>query len=211
MKIVCISDTHELHHKIQIPECDLLIHAGDFTGRGHPTAIASFNAWLKTVPAKHKVICAGNHDLTFEDNPVVARSLITNAIYLEDSFVVIDGFKIYASPHQPEFCDWGFNLPRGEALKKKWDLIPDDTDILITHSPPYGYGDKLDEHGSQPGQRVGCEELIKAVDRVKPKLHVFGHIHCGYGQYLHNETLMVNASSCDEQYRPINSPIVVEI
>jgi len=92
--------------------------------------------------------------------------------------VIIEGVKFYGSPWQPRFFDWAFNLDRGEEIKKKWDLIPMDTDVLITHGPPYGILDLTHE-----GEKVGCEELMKAVLRVQPKIHIFGHIHEAYGEY----------------------------
>ncbi|HKS27846.1 MAG TPA: metallophosphatase domain-containing protein [Pyrinomonadaceae bacterium] len=206
MKIVCISDTHTFHNEIVIPDGDILIHAGDFTIAGEIWEIAAFNEWLGTLPHKHKIVIAGNHDWLFQKNPTLARSLITNAIYLEDSMTEIEGLKIYGSPWQPWFMDWAFNLPRGHALAEKWALIPEGIDILVTHSPPMGVLDK-----TRASDRAGCSELTGAVLKIKPRLHIFGHIHEGYGKVEIDYTRFINASTCDAAYRAINKPLVVEL
>jgi Icc-related predicted phosphoesterase len=102
--------------------------------------------------------------------------------------------------------DWAFNLQRGPALREKWALIPEGTDVLITHGPPFGILD-----WTARGERVGCEDLLEAVRRVKPRLHVFGHIHEGYGEHEQDGTRFVNASICTEAYQPTNAPIVVDV
>ncbi|MDF1816105.1 MAG: hypothetical protein P1V20_28145, partial [Verrucomicrobiales bacterium] len=114
--------------------------------------------------------------------------------------------KIWGSPWQPEFHDWSFNLPRGSALAEKWALIPEDTDILITHSPPRGILD-LCSHGG----REGCDDLLKRVVELRPALHLFGHIHEAHGKEFHNETNYINASICNLGYRPVNSPFVWDL
>lgn len=206
MRIVCLSDTHMRHKKIQIPDGDVLVHAGDFTTRGSFEDIIGFNSWLGRLPHKHKVIIAGNHDFGFERDSSHARSLITEAIYLEDSGTEIDGVRFWGSPWQPWFYSWAFNLRRGAPLAEKWALIPTNTDVLITHGPPFGILDQTDR-----GEPVGCEELKKELHRVRPKLHVFGHIHEAYGQTYEDGTTFVNASNCTLQYKPDNAPIVVDI
>ena len=133
MKFVCLADTHCLHNKIEVPDGDVLLHAGDFTMRGKEKNIRDFSDFLGKLPHEHKIVIAGNHDLLFEKNPPVAQKLLTNCTYLQDSFTVIEGLKIYGSPWQPWFYDWAFNLQRGAEIRAKWDLIPDDTDILLTH------------------------------------------------------------------------------
>lgn len=206
MKVVVISDTHGMFDRIAVPPGDLLIHAGDITARGLLPEVAMFDHWLRRQPHKHKVVIAGNHDWAFQRAPDVARSCITDAHYLEDQAVMIEGFKIWGSPWQPRFYDWAFNLERGPAIRRKWDLIPDDTDILITHGPPFKVLD-----GTQEGSNVGCADLTRALERVKPRAHVFGHIHHGYGQLEKDGTFYVNASVCTERYRPTNPPIVFEL
>jgi Icc-related predicted phosphoesterase len=206
MKVVCLADTHTLHENIIVPEGDLLIHAGDFCGSGTIQELLRFNVWLGTLPHQHKIVIAGNHDWPFQRDPSV-RGFLTNAIYLQDSEVTVNGVRIYGSPWQPEFFNWAFNLKRGEELKRKWDQIPDGVDILVTHGPAYGVGDLL-----LSGEHVGCVDLLGAIERVKPRFHICGHIHSGYGSYALKDlgVTMINASNCDEEYRPINRPIVFE-
>ncbi len=205
MRIVLLSDTHEQHREIAVPEGDLLVHAGDFTHRGDLEAIEEFDAWLGEQPHAHKVVIAGNHDRTFETTPEKAREKIRHATYLQDSGVTIGGVKIWGSPWQPWFLDWAFNLPRGAALRSKWDQIPADTDLLVTHGPPLG---KLDH--VKRGEDVGCEELAARLTELHVKLHVFGHIHEGYGVASANGVTYVNASNCDARYRANQAPIVVD-
>jgi predicted phosphohydrolase len=204
MKIVALSDTHSRHKSLVVPDGDILIHAGDATMGGRLDEIVEFNRWLGTLPHPVKVFCAGNHDWLFERAPGLARSLLTHATYLQDELMVVQGLRIYASPWQPRFFDWAFNLDRGAPLRRKWDSIPADTDILITHGPPYGI---LDQNPS--GEHCGCEELRAAVERIQPRLHIFGHIHQGYGTLDYAGTRFVNACNCTEQYRPANAPLVI--
>ena len=207
MKIVCISDTHSLHNRMEIPDGDLLIHAGDVSSRGGMSEIADFNEWLGKLPHLHKVIIAGNHDFGFERYPKESKALITNAKYLNDSGIAIKGLKIWGSPIQPWFYDWAFNRKRGKEIRKHWNMIPTDTDILITHGPPFGI---LDD--TERGEKVGCADLMDIIQtRVKPRLHVFGHIHEAYGQQQVDDTLFVNASMVNLAYFPVNQAIVVNI
>lgn len=206
MRIVCISDTHSRHKKIKVTDGDILVHAGDMSGRGEEWEIKNFNKWLGELPHKHKIVIAGNHDFYFENLPKTARKLITNAIYLEDEELVIDGIKLYGSPWQPFFYNWAFNIRRGK-LFRVWERIPDDVNVLITHGPPYKILDLTEDK-----REVGCEELLARIDNLKKlKLHIFGHIHEGYGKVKRGNTLFVNASSCNLNYEPINPPIVVNI
>lgn len=211
MKIVAISDTHLAHKKVKIliPKGDLLIHAGDATMSGSQEEIETFNKWFSGLPHPLKVFVAGNHDRFFETDSVCARSLLDPSIhYLQDSEVTLAGLRIYGSPWQPVFKNWAFNLERGKALKKKWDLIPPGIDILLTHCPPCGIGDSFP--GSGP---IGCKDLLQAVKRILPRYHIFGHVHHGHGIYKRrgSKTVYVNAAIMDESYHPTNKPIVIEI
>lgn len=190
MRIVCVSDTHSFHHKTVVPDGDVLLYAGDITLRGELDAVESFDRWLGVLPHKHKVVICGNHDFCFQEEPAKARRLITNAIYLEDSAVEIAGIKIYGSPWQPYYGGWAFNLQRGPQLAEKWALIPGDTQILITHGPPEGVLDL-----THRGEAVGCADLLKRVREIKPRLHVFGHIHEAAGRIDQDGITFVNAST----------------
>jgi len=219
INVVCISDTHRYHASIDLPPGDILIHAGDSTSTGTKEQIESVGEWLRSLTQyKYKCIIAGNHDWGFERNAKAKEWLYgteqlakdSGLIYLQDESVVLSigdrSIKIYGSPWQPEFCNWAFNLPRGSQLKDKWDLIPKDIDILITHGPPFNILDRTIR-----GSGVGCEELLYAVSNIRPSLHVFGHIHESYGRIKLEQTTFVNASSCNLSYRPVNQPIVVQI
>jgi Icc-related predicted phosphoesterase len=205
MRIVLLSDTHERHRELDVPDADLLIHAGDATNNGELDAIRDFDDWLGELPHRHKIFVPGNHDRTFETAPDKARPLIRNATYLVDATEVVEGIRIWGSPWQPEFMSWAFNVPRGKAIREKWALIPPDTDVLITHGPPIGHGDRLIH-----GEAVGCEELALRIVALDVRLHVFGHIHEGYGTTQNALTLHANASTCDHHYEPTHPPILLE-
>lgn len=219
MRIVCLSDTHGHQQSLRIPEGDLLIHAGDFCNTGIERDVHKFAKWIDHLPHRRKIVVAGNHDWFFQQQPELARVYLEpDVIYLQDSGCEIEGLKIWGSPWQPWFMDWAFNLPRkGEALRAKWDQIPIDTDILITHAPPHGILDEIrhlpsawDLETSSSGP-LGCEELAIRLYSVKPKLHVFGHIHDSYGHQVQEGTLHINASICDEDYRPLHPPVIIDV
>lgn len=203
MRLVLISDTHNQHGALNLPRGDVLVHAGDFTMRGTEDEVETFGSWLGAQPFEHKVVVAGNHDFLFEREPARARSLLPGDVhYLQDSEVTLGGLRFWGSPWQPWFMDWAFNLQRGPDLAAKWALIPDGIDVLITHGPPQGTADR-----TVNGEDVGCADLAAAMDRVKPRLSVFGHIHEGYGVYEDR----VNAAICDQKYRLANRPIAVDL
>jgi len=206
MKIVVISDTHFMHERIAIPDGDVLVHCGDSLGQGSLEELEALDQFLGTLPHAHKLLIAGNHDWCFEREPEAARRLVRNAIYLEDDGLELDGTKFYGSPWQPWFFDWAFNLERGEPLREVWAKIPDDTEVLITHGPPHGVLDRTIH-----GEMVGCEQLLSRVQIVRPRFHLFGHIHEGYGTVQREETFFINASTCDVRYAPINAPMVLTL
>ena len=202
--IVTIADTHALHKDVEIPDGDILLCGGDFTNVGKLKDVESFNEFIGQFSHEHKVTIAGNHDFCFEKMRQRSKDLLTNCTYLHDSEIEIDGIKIYGSPWQPEFFDWAFNLKRGKELEEKWAKIPDDVDILITHGPPMGILDCT----LRDRTHVGCQDLLNRINEIKPKVHIFGHIHEGYGTYENDSTLFINASVCTLQYNPVNKPIV---
>lgn len=208
MKFVVISDTHGQHAKVYLPPGDVLIHAGDISKRGKEEEIKDFLNWFKDLPYEHKIFIAGNHDFYFEKAPKIEIEKIipSNVIYLNDSGVTIDGIKIWGSPITPTFFNWAFNRDRGNDITAHWNLIPSDTEILITHGPVHKILDKV-----MDGTHVGCEDLLKKVQKTKPKVHVFGHIHEAYGQHKIDGTTFVNASVLDEDYVMRNKPVIFEI
>lgn len=215
-KLVFLSDTHNKHYQIEIPPCDILCHSGDFTGLGRSREVRHFLKWFSKQPATHKVFIAGNHDISFANQPLRDQYLkdFPNLHYLHDNGVELEGLNIYGSPWQPEFHPetWVFNLPRdSKQLSDVWDMIPEDTDILLTHSPPNGILDLCKNQHPYYPQVAGCEILKNRVEKISPLVHSFGHIHEGYGTIERPETLFINASSCNLQYQPVNPPVVVEV
>ncbi|MBA2662569.1 MAG: metallophosphatase domain-containing protein [Bradymonadaceae bacterium] len=195
MRIVAVADTHTFEEDLQVPNGDVFIHAGDLLRAGTLEELILPARWLQSLPHRHKIVVAGNHDRCFERNAERAQAMLGDGIhYLQDSGVVIEGLRIWGSPWQPEFNDWAFNLPRGEALARKWALIPDDTDVLVTHGPPAGFGDRAyDDRG------LGCQDLLDAVRRVRPLLHVYGHVHPGGGCWRDGDSWLSNVTvwECD--------------
>ena len=236
MRIVCISDTHGLHKIMEdlnpLPEGDVLIHAGDCTNVGKPNEVKEFVEWFMNVKGFNtKIFIAGNHDFAFEKinqphhrgdfdwfNNIMNEENLSQSdvIYLEDSEFTIESsefskpIKFYGTPWQPEFFNWAFNLPRqGKELEEKWNKIPDDTDVLITHGPPHGIRDFVNDRFGP--NSVGCELLRYRIEQVKPVLNVFGHIHEAYGAAYVKDILYVNASTCTERYVPSNKPIIIDL
>ncbi len=205
LTLVVISDTHGLHDILEIPPGDVLVHAGDLTARGDLEGVRAFDHFLAGLEHRHKVVIAGNHDFCFEYQPADARALLRHAVYLQDEAVEIEGVRFWGSPWQPWFLDWAFNLERGEEIRAKWELIPGDTDVLITHGPPAGHCDM-----TARGEPAGCSDLLARIRQVKPRFHLFGHIHEGYGTSTDGVTTYVNASICDLGYRPVHPPVVLE-
>jgi Icc-related predicted phosphoesterase len=218
MKITFISDTHNKHKQVtnSLPGGDLLIHAGDISSMGYKHEIQEFCKWFNSLENYTvKAFIAGNHDFGFQTEPKMTKEVVgsyKDIVYLQDSFLgygvdTENYVKIYGSPWQPEFNGWAFNLPKdGWELEQAWDEIPDDVDILVTHGPAFGYLDTI------MGQydNLGCELLTKRIKTIKPKIHVCGHIHSGYGYVFDGDTHFINASVLDEQYQYTQKPLTVE-
>lgn len=208
MKIVALSDTHGKHKKVLLPEGDLLIHAGDVSVEGRKSQVIDFLKWFGRQPHRHKVFVAGNHDFYFEQNAWhdIKRMIPAGVHYLCDSGVTIEGLKIWGSPITPWFYDWAFNRQPGGDIQKHWNLIPEQTDILVTHGPVFGVLDKIAD-----GKSVGCPGLLEKVRAISPRLHISGHIHEAYGREQLDKTEFINASVLDEHYMVKNKPVIVEI
>jgi Icc-related predicted phosphoesterase len=238
MRIAVVSDTHGMWPSLNYPKADMLVLAGDILHNYNPDRLRDANKQLEEVAFLNTkfgmlkkdgtyneiVIIAGNHDYCFQLKNVEAKALITNAHYLQDSEVVIDGVKFWGSPWQPWFWNWAFNFPnhntnflRAKAHAVKcWAQIPDDTDVLITHGPSYGMLDKAYRGHNRWSESLGCKFMADRISNLKLKSHFFGHIHGSYGQKitggLNNDKLTyVNASACNEQYKPVNPIQVIEI
>jgi len=225
----------------KLPGGQLLIHSGDISSLGRKQEIESFIKWFDKQDYMHKVFIAGNHDMTF-DREILLRdklahfegrtdydtecaegkpnwlvemlnNLPDNVYYLENSSIKLEGINIWGSPYSPSFgYGWGFNKDRGHDIAQCWNEIPMDTDIVITHSPIYGYNDRA----QNTNQNVGCEDLYHRLHEVKPHLHFAGHIHEGHGwgtipyKDEWGDIYTFNGSSCNLRYEAINPPITFD-
>ena len=209
MPTICLlSDTHGVHRKLQLPKADWILHCGDISSMGTIPQVQDFLDWYEKTDYSKRILISGNHDFLFERNPSLAQDMISeNVIYLESSSVEIDGIKIFGEPRTPWFHNWAFNVRRGKDIKKYWNAVPEDTDILISHGPPQGILDMTIE-----GESVGCEELLARLPALKKlKLVCFGHIHEARGSYKFvNGQLAINASVLDRRYVLKNKPYVVD-
>jgi predicted phosphohydrolase len=199
MRIVAAADTHTFHDDLHsIPDGDLFVHAGDLCRGGRLEELRAAAAWLRTLPHRHKIVVAGNHDWCFVNEPQAAREILgSEIVYLQDAEAVIDGVRVWGSPWQPRFNDWAFNLPRGAALASRWALIPEGIHVLVTHGPPYGIGDC-----SGDPVRLGCRDLREAVRRVRPLLHLFGHIHQDGGVWQEEGVWFANVTTREGERGP---------
>lgn len=206
MILALLSDTHGKHRSVNVPECDIVLHAGDVSHFGDKAAVHDFVEWLYEQPARYKVFIAGNMDYFAEAHESLLRSMLPPGVfYLQNESLTLGGITLYGAPQTPRYHNTAFNVNRGKALAAYWQHIPDDTDILITHGPPYGILDTT-RYGEQVGDRMLAEHVL----RVSPKLHLFGHIHEASGQHETDRTRYVNAAIVDADYRPVKSPVLLD-
>jgi len=211
MIIDVVSDLHGFFPKLE--GGDLLIIAGDLTERDTEYQHDDFFLWLNNQAYTKKIFISGNHDNYLEkNNEKFIKTLEKSDLeYLSDSGTELEGFKIWGSPWTKTFRGMNpkckaFTCDTEEELAIKFSLIPEDVDILITHSPPYGILDSINLYGSR--------SLRKIIEKITPKLWICGHIHEGYGEFK-DHTLdgryfhVVNASHVNEYYQPVNKPIRV--
>jgi Icc-related predicted phosphoesterase len=217
-KYVLISDTHGFHRDphLEIPDCDVLIHAGDLTMAGEIDVLNDVNNWFNELHKKDVneiIVIAGNHDITLGTGDMLGYKLLTNAIYLQNSSVKIDDKIIWGCPDTPWKHEYVANMFAFGKLTHNMGFkgMPKDVDILVTHCPPYGYGDLLSDYSSDPNTHIGSRKLLELVNKYKPILNVFGHIHEGYGIFEEPYTTFINASVVNEHYNLTNEPIVMYI
>ena len=197
LKILHLSDTHGVHCRLRdLPEADILVHSGDFTMSGSEAETLDFLEWLCDLPYRHKVLVAGNHDACLYG--ATLDGLDDNVHYLCDSGVEIEGLKFWGVPMFMEDCVSGHQ-------EQLYVAIPDDTDVLVTHTPPYGI---LDRDGSI---LYGSRELLERVHTIRPRLHLFGHIHKAHGTTNDGMIVFSNAAIMDESYDSLNGPNVLPI
>jgi Icc-related predicted phosphoesterase len=209
MKICCISDTHCHHKKIRMPdECDMIIHAGDFTYHGEMEEVTKFLDWYQEQDAKYKILVCGNHEVEIAKQYDLLKTMCKDRdiILLRNEHTVIEGFTIWGSPFSNKFGRWAFMADETQ-LGSMYDTILDNVDILITHGPAYKQLDFC------PGGHVGSTALAHRITELKNlKLHVTAHIHESRGTLIKDGKLTVNAAICGIPYTDvIFNPITVEI
>jgi Icc-related predicted phosphoesterase len=188
-----VSDTHGAHTAVAVPAVDLLLCAGDLTRRGTWPEIHAFLDWFADRPARARALIAGNHDAAAAADPsrMAAACADRGVHWLLDSGVTLLGLSLWGSPYTPRWRSFAFQEARGAALAAHWEGIPAGLDILLTHGPPRGIGDRA------VLGRVGCDALRATVLARPPRLHLFGHIHEDAGDHrvAGCPTHFVNAAS----------------
>lgn len=224
-RLVFISDTHNKHNKVVVPECDILIHTGDCSFQGLESETKNFAKWLDKQPAKHIVLTPGNHCKVFEKELPESRSWVTDycprANLLIHEAAEVEGIKFFGSPWTPFFFNWAFNAGRDPVeashtfkpfIGDLWKDIPLDTQILVTHGPGLGTLDEVLDRRTGRIQNVGCAELTKKIAELKDlKIHAAGHTHLMGGKYLDIGNIKyINAAICDDNYNPTREPVVID-
>lgn len=216
MKIVCISDTHSqnLLTKWTWPEGDVLVHAGDMTSRGSHDDLRKIGREMLQLPYRYRIVVPGNHDRAFWEREsrkflLQAWELLPGIIVLQDQIVGIDGVNFYGTSWFRFERDVESSVPKWEAINKNllWSKIPTETDIVITHLPPFGILDRR-EDGTELGSEALRQEII---GRVKPQAHIFGHAHKDHGVVEFSNIKFINAALVNNEYKPFFSPIVIEV
>jgi len=221
-RFVCLSDTHSVPLTHPVPAGDVLLHAGDFSLRGTGKSLIAFNAFLGSLPHTHKIVIAGNHEYSFDGANIArlnkahrlfvdinvprSKGYLTNCVYLEDSGVEVMGYKIWGSPWVNGYRDGGFTLWTEGEIDEKWQLIPRDIDILMTHQPPYG---TLDENKHR--EKGGCRYLATRTADMQLKAHIFGHIHEAHGFQTRNGCIYANVAVCNLDYDSANRSVVIDL
>ena len=207
MRLILIADTHGSHEDLVVPDGDVLIHCGDYSAQGTFKDLMLFNKWLGTLPHEHKLVISGNHDMFAEQvDRFTVQEFLSNAIYLENESVYIEGRTFWGSPFTPLFGHWAFMRPRGNGMAKIWSKIPQDLDVLIVHGPPQGILDSNINH-----ELCGCYDLRRAISQRQIRYSIFGHIHEGYGEKTIDETTFINCSVMNEWYDVVNKPVIMDI
>jgi len=209
MKIVAMSDTHD-QIPPNIPDGDVLVHAGDATDAGTASEVVEFARWFNDLPHPYKVFVPGNHDFLFEKDPARARRLMAGTHVLVDDAVTIDGLRFYGSPYTIRYGGWAFM--EGETSQAaRFGAIPrNSVDVLVTHGPPYGILDRTFE-----GDHAGSKALESAVaDSIRPSIHVFGHIHESRGThelFFDSHRFLFYNVACDDFSEQLREPVVIDL
>ncbi len=241
MKIAAMSDTHNRHEDIDLSRvvgCDMVIHSGDATIQGKKKELNRFLDWYAELPCKYKIFVPGNHDIGMQERQVsYTKKFAQRGVeVLIDSGTMVEDYYIWGMPWTPRFHDWAFNAARDlqdsvdynkengamkvyPMMKDFVDKIPDHTNILVTHGPcrdildsvTRRYWDTEQNKVVDYEEHLGCDNLYKRVKEIKPDVHIFGHIHGGYGEKHVDGTSFYNAAICDEMYHPSNSVHIIEL
>ena len=201
MRLLHLSDTHGKHHLLEnLPKADIIIHSGDVSWAGTGKEVVDFVDWFGALNYQYKIFIAGNHDYCLDRKKTerIQRFLPENCFYLYNSGVTIEGLKFWGIP-------LFLSADIAGSFPQIMEQIPSDTDILITHQPPYGM---LDFAGRTT---YGCPDLLQAVLKIRPRYHLFGHIHDACGIQKSKYTTFVNAALVDENYELVNEPVVLEV
>ncbi len=191
MKILHISDTHNCHRQLKnLPEADVIVHSGDVSMNGKIEEVLDFLNWFSQLPYGHKLFVEGNHDTSLFKCKI--NGLPDNMHFLQDEAIRIGGVNFY-----------------GVSMKRSYDSvklqIPDDTDVVISHEPPFGILDFVDE------MHYGDGKLMDQLKQLQPRLHLFGHIHPQYGKKTVGLTTFVNSALLGEGFELVNIPQIIEI
>lgn len=213
-RLVCISDTHMKHLNMpRLPEGDILIHAGDMTGRGSVWEHRDVLKWFKGLKSRYKaiIVIAGNHDFGLEPERQVGgidliKEYKDEVIYLQDESVEVLGYRFYGTPWTPVFMNWAF-MDSEEGLQQRLQSIPSETEVLISHGPPKHILDRTDR-----GDHVGSKALYTACQRLENlKAVIYGHIHESYGHYLFQGVDYYNVAVLSSRYKLQNPPTIIEL
>jgi Icc-related predicted phosphoesterase len=210
-RIVAISDTHGYHEDLEIPKGDLLVHCGDFTrGLDSLRELPAFSEWMTSQPTEVKLLCPGNHDCIFEEQPDLAKQMFSG---LSETFgsILMFNHSFFMSSYQRIFCNWAFNREE-EERERMYNSVPSDltdqTQVLVSHAPPWSILD------TSQGKNLGCKPLYDFKERMpRLKLHLFGHIH-GQGTLTPTKignTLYVNCAVLNDKYELVRKPVVIDI
>ncbi len=209
MIIVALSDTHGNHRSVDVPPGDIIIHCGDITRKSNLSEVTDFIEWFAGLDFKYKILVAGNHDRFIRKKKPEFLELISShkISYLENSSIQINGYSIFGSPFSLNYGGLGaftyFESPEAERI---WNLIPENISILVTHAPPKGFRD----YSKTENKHAGCQVLRERVLSVKPRYHIFGHIHESYGIDAHEDSVFINASLSNGSGEIVNKPVVIE-
>jgi len=207
MRLVVISDTHSGHEALGALSGDVLIHCGDGLNAFEPASdeLQKLDEWFGRQSFAAILYVGGNHDFKIQRRAAEGEAVFQHATYVEDRTFTISGVRFYGSPWIPELADWAYYRSAPD-LQERWSAIPDDVDVLITHTPPHGILDR-----NSRGKHCGCPALASRVSVVRPRLHCFGHVHAGAGSCLLDGTTYANASSVDSQYRIARPPFLFDL